>query len=645
LSNTIHTGVIGPHNSPAQPAVEAWLPAQKTPAATWAKALAVFAFLLPPPQPSLAQQAEAAPSPRTPGLVLQTGTRLVVIDVVVLDHDGRPVRDLKRDDFLLTEDKQAQTVRNFDEHSTAHPPVAGPAVPAMPAGTFTDYTPVSPTGTLNVFLLDQLNTSVKDQTYALQQLQKFVDHAPAGTQIAIFGLASRLYLLKGFTADPQALQEVLRHKIRGSSSAFLDDAAGTNTEQATQSQITSEAAAPAPPSNAPTSTDLLVATLEQFEADTQAFQTQLRIQYTLDAFSNLGHYLGNFPGRKNLFWFSAAFPINILPNPSVANSFVGAENNADRFREVSDLLTRAQVSVYPVDARGLTAVPMYDASRSGNSFARSPNTVSAELNKFYTSQALEHQTMDALAESTGGHAFYNTNGIAEAVGKAMEDGANYYTLAYSPSDRNWAGQYRHIHVGLAGALAGRGLRLEYRQGYYADVPQPVNSAGATASADSGANQYARLAISHGAPAPSDIIFKVSVLPASTAPQESVAQGNRLDPASKLKGPFQTYVVEYAALPGNFALSSESDGRHRGKIEFSAFLFDTAGHLLNSAGSDVDLNLTPETYNAFLQDAVRFHLEISAPVHGESFLRLAIHDVPSNRFGVVEIPISSIPRKP
>ena len=81
-----------------------------------------------------------------------------------------------------------------------------------------------------------------------------------------------------------------------------------------------------------------------------------------------------------------------------------------------------------------------NATGSGASFATSdPN--SDQIN-FLQQTAQEHETMQAMAEDTGGHAFINTNNLSEAVQKAIEIGSNYYTLTYSPMNRQWDGRFR-----------------------------------------------------------------------------------------------------------------------------------------------------------------------------------------------------------
>jgi len=136
-----------------------------------------------------------------------------------------------------------------------------------------------------------------------------------------------------------------------------------------------------------------------------------------------------------------------------------------------------------------------------------------------------------------------------------------------------------------------------------------------------------------------------VLPASKTTEPNVAPGNVPDPAAKQPGPWQRYDVDYLSLPKEFTLPVQPDGKHRGQIEFIAYVYDVNGHLLNVAGSTITLNLPPDAYKHYLQGAINFHLEISAPVRQETYLRIGLRDVVSNRFGVVEVPAASVNRLP
>jgi hypothetical protein len=264
-------------------------------------------------------------------------------------------------------------------------------------------------------------------------------------------------------------------------------------------------------------------------------------------------------------------------------------------------------------------------------------------------------TMEQLASDTGGQAFYNTNGLSSAVAKAMEAGSNYYTLSYSPSDHNWNGSYRSIHVALAGTPATYGLRLAYRHGYFADEPggRPPKHGELPTSApppaetltDHAKESYSHAAVSHGAPTPSDILFKVRVVPLTGKNEDTLADDNHADPGGAMKPPYRTFAVDYVALPNSFGLTAQKDGRRTGSIEFSTLVFDNDGKLLNIVDQQVNMNLTPEAYKRFVSNAVRYQLQISAPVKQQSYMRVIIHDVPNNRYGAVEIPTAQVSRLP
>ncbi|MFC6647358.1 VWA domain-containing protein [Granulicella cerasi] len=576
---------------------------------------------------------------------IHASTQIVLVDVTVQDKKGNPIHGLSKDSFVLSEDKHPQGVRHFEEHSaaTAKP---GPELPPMPAGTFTNYTPTPEGGALNILLLDSLNTPIQDQVFVRQQLLDFIKKAPAGQRIAIFGLSNRLYMLQGFSSDPQTLKDSLQKKLTARQSTMLDGAAGSSEAVDSLDDLT-------PASDI--SGSLAASSLQQFQTQMNAQMTQFRVQYTLDAFNTLAHYLQNFPGRKNLIWFSGSFPINIMPDATLDNPFSVMNLNEDEFRETTNLLARSQVAVYPVDARGLMVDPTFSAAQSGRSFSRNPQAFGNKIAQFNQSQADEHITMNQLADDTGGRAFYNTNDLTSAVSKAIDSGSNYYTLAYSPSNKKWDGSYRNIRVELAPALAGSGYQLSYRHGYYAFDPNaptpkkrpeatpntPVTTEDKLTSATQAA-AYERTAMAHGAPTPQDILFKVRVLPASTSTSDKFAPNNAPDPIHPIKPPFRDFLVDYA-IPGSaFSLTKSPQGRFQGGIAFSVFLYDRDGRLLNTSGETIHLNLTPENYEAF-RKVVRGRFAISVPAKGggEMFLRIGVEDVSAARFGVVEIPVASV----
>ena len=77
--------------------------------------LLILLFFLPAysqEQSSVSTQQESTEIPQ-PAAVLKVTTRLVVVDVIATDGRGRPVADLKPQDFAVLEDGKAQQVRFF----------------------------------------------------------------------------------------------------------------------------------------------------------------------------------------------------------------------------------------------------------------------------------------------------------------------------------------------------------------------------------------------------------------------------------------------------------------------------------------------------------------------------------------------------
>jgi len=570
-----------------------------------------------------------------PAATLKASTNLVVVDVVVSDLHGNPVKGLKQGVFSVTEDKAPQRLRAFEEHTTTLKPVVE-AFPTLPPGIFTNYVPVPLNGALNVLLLDTLNTPVADQQFVRSQLLDYLKHEKPGTSVAIFGLTTRLSLLQGFTSDPEVLRGVIDHK-GPRSSALLDDAAGTRAAQdSTSNQM-----------NLVSSNPTLAYNVATFQAEQKSFQLQLRARYTLAAMNELARYLGNFSGRKNVIWFSGSFPVSTLPDAeSAGDPFAGMSSSQEEFRETTNLLAHGQIAVYPVDARGLETLPMFSAANQMPNSARNVRNFESQL-------ADEQGTMRQLAMETGGKAFLNTNGLAQAVTKAIEAGSNYYTLSYTPTNAKQQGEYRKIRVELASS----GYTLAYRQGYFSEKPETsprrvlslANSSSATQAtaarpADTGPMERAML---HGAPGPTEIIFKLRVLPTSRETEDHAAEGNALAQSPKAdakptaRPPYRRYSVDFAASPQDIRFTPIAENKLHANVEFVTLVLDRDGNLVNSITNTVLANLTPERYKSMLRGGVQFHQEISVPEKGVYTLRVGVHDLTSGHIGATELAIADV----
>jgi len=560
---------------------------------------------------------------------------LVVLDVVVTDVHKNPVHSLTKSDFALLEDGHAQTIKTFEEHTSAEAAKL-PALPKLDPGTFTNYSPTPASGALNILLLDTLNTPMKDQPVVRDQMLKYLKEARPGVRMAIFGLNTQLRLLQGFTSDPELLRAVLNGKKGGpKASPLLNDP--LSGDQPGADDLMMDMATEVL-GNSPSGAEVL-ANMQQFEAEQQSFQLQMRARYTLDAFNQLGRYLSQLPGRKNLIWFSGSFPINILPNGDLLNPFSVVASSEDEFRETSNLLARSQVAVYPIDARGLMTMPMMSASNSGSKYARNPTAFGKDLSTFYSNTADEHSTMYQMAEATGGEAFVNTNGLKEAVEKAVEAGSNYYTLTYTPINQEWRGDYRKIQI----KMARQGLTLAYRRGYYADDPrasihhdEPKNSSSGLGPAPYSAIHTAML---RGGPDPTEIIFGANIRPSSGDTESALAPSNVAAP--KITGPYRRYTALFSIDPKGIDCPGNPDGVRHCDLESITFVYDADGVLFNTQTGRLTADIPASRFASLMQSGIRFRQEISVPVKGEYFLRIGVHDRTTNRVGAVEVPVYAV----
>jgi hypothetical protein len=323
----------------------------------------------------------------------------------------------------------------------------------------------------------------------------------------------------------------------------------------------------------------------------------------------LALYLAGVPGRKNLIWFSNAFPLNLMPHGSdMAVPFIGESSWDVEYRETVNLLASSRVAVFPVDARGLEISP------GGNSVFEA------------------HQTMQEVAEDTGGKAFINTNGLAQAVETVVNSGSNFYTLAYVPTNANPHGEFRSLQIKLDNS---GDLKLAYRRGYYAD------DTGAASAAT--LRETMQTATSYLAPPATQVTFYAHVQPLPAGTPDITAPGDTASPRRALdSGRFLRYIVEYSTDVRNLAILSAADGKRMAHVEYMALVYDAQGKRINSAVKSLREIWTPAQYPTTQQWGVRYRLQIDVPARGDFTLRLLVHDLTTDRIGTIDVPLSTLP---
>ena len=574
-------------------------------------------------------QPAASPAPNAPivGPVIHAQSRLVLVDVVVTDHD-KPVKGLDRSRFHLFQDGHEQPIASFEENQ---PPVSPSAseetseVPELPENTYSNVPAYPGTGSVNVLLLDALNTPASDQEQVRRQMIKYLGTIKPGTSLAIFMLSSQLRMATGFTTDVVQLLKVLETQ-KGKTQTAASNLSGDIGNLA-----------PGLANNSDPQTLWLVNTIQQFAADTQTYDNDQRVMMTLDALEQLARYLAAVQGRKNLIWFSGSFPIGLTPDALSTADMKNVRDYSSAVRETSDLLSAARVSVYPVDARGLLVAPTANASYIAPVGAgpKNPMAIGNDSTTGFAEQtSVEKDSMNTIATETGGHVYSAGNDLKAALTKITDNDSYFYAVSYVPPESKPGKNGADFHT-IEVKVDGGKYQLAYRRGYYtAPGSNPANGSGGGSSPVSAAAQ-------DGAPPSTQILFRARVLPDTApelngAPLDDKVAGER---KTSFSGGSHRYVVDLGLKPQDLPLAEDADGKRSAQLECDLLAYDDKGQLVNSLGRALRLNLSSQQYGQLTAagGAIPFRVALDLPT-GELRLRIVLYDAASAKTGSLEIPL-------
>jgi VWFA-related protein len=279
---------------------------------------------------------------------------------------------------------------------------------AVTAGTSTeDATPHT------ILLVDELNTRFEDMAYTRYSVNHLLHHdgvkLDQPTALYILG-NDGLHVLENFTRDPASIDAALR-----SHRAVLP-----------------------------------------WRLQRNFYLGMERINISMSALQQIAIASTGVPGHKNIVWISPGLPIFSMLEMSAD----GEKQLFDSIRHLSDQLLKARISIYSVDPRGVEGnfTPSYFAS---NNFAYAAYLSGlAQANN----AAFGNLAIQTLATQTGGHAFYGRNDVDREIATSLTDGNTYYTLAYSPANKDFHGEFRKIKITV---IHRPDLKVQTRDGYYA----------------------------------------------------------------------------------------------------------------------------------------------------------------------------------
>jgi len=365
--------------------------------------------------------------------------QLTVVNVTVTDKDGRPVENLTANDFALTEDGVAQTISQVAFQRIESSPDAPQPLPPIPETTAPPSSRVapavqaqiasSPAGDIRyrnrrllVLYFDLSAMPPADQARAYAAARRFIaQQIGAQDLVAVMTFQGGAVRVKqDFTADRALLQEVVETLIYGER-RDADDMPDQTTDVGTA-----------------------------FGQDDAEFNI-LNTDRQLSALQTAASMLRALPEEKALVYFASGLRLN------------GVDNQA-QLRATVNAAIRANVAIFPIDARGLVAsAPLGDATQASPAGIGLLNGQAAEraLSNFQRSQ----DTLYSLAKDTGGKALFDNNDLSLGIVQAAAAIRSYYILGFVSSNPAQDGRFRRLKVSLTRDLQ---ATLSYRQGYFAD---------------------------------------------------------------------------------------------------------------------------------------------------------------------------------
>jgi VWFA-related protein len=370
-------------------------------------------------------------------VTFKANANLVIIDVSAKDKGGLPVEGLKPDDFIVLEDGKPQKISVFEYQRISSKPEPLKEVtledqfqlPEAPKTTITSATPGQiqyHDKRLMVFFFDFSSMQIPDQLRAQDgALEYLKSHITKDDEVAVLFYASVIQVLSDFTNDRDVLTRVIKGLPIGEASelAALADTGDDNGED-TQAAFVAD------------------------ETEFNIFSTDKKLAAIEDA----AKMLASFPEKKALVYFSGGVTRSGLDNEAQLQAAINAAS-------------KANLAIYSIDARGLTADPPGGgASKAGSRGSGIFN--GAVQNSQRSAQLASQDTLYTLAAETGGKSFFDSNDIAMGIQRTQEAMGSYYLLGYYSTNNAADGKFRKISVKLNNSKLA--AKLEHREGYYAD---------------------------------------------------------------------------------------------------------------------------------------------------------------------------------
>src|SRR5262245_9589340 len=527
----------------------------------------------PPPQAQTPPPAQP-PAPNQ-GPTFRVRVDYVEVDVVVNDRQGNLVRDLKKEDFQIMEDGKAQAITTFSLVDIPIERADRPLYQVDPIEPDVKTNERSFDGRIYVMVIDDTHTNFGRTARVKGAARQFIQQRlGANDLMAVVHTFGSTASNQEFTSNKRLLLAAV-DKTMGRK---LQSATANKTQEYYRTLGTRQQGDPV---NDPEDTE-------------RAFNARS----SLDTLRNVAQWFASVHGRrKTILFVSEGIDYDIYD--MIANNGSNhrdASTVLDATRDVIAAATRANVSIYGIDPRGLTNLG--DETIEIGSF---PDDTSLGIGQgsLMNELRLSQDSLRVLSDETGGFAVVNQNDYNTAYDRIVADNSSYYVLAYYPPDAR-PGRVHKIDV----RVSRPGLTVRARKAHVT----PKETKAAPVNAKDVRSPEIKDALDSPLPI-SGLTMQVFAAPfKGAAPNASVLFG-----------------VE---MRGRDLRLANND-----KLQLSYYAIDAQGKVRGGNTDAVTLTLKPETRSRIEQQGIRMLNRMELPP-GRYQLRFAAHDAGGGAIGSV-----------
>jgi len=537
-----------------------------------AAALVLSAAALAAQQPAPANPpvSPPQPDPQMPPITFRSEVNYVEVDAVVRDDKGSFVRDLRQGDFQVFEDGVPQTVTAFSlidipvtlsDRALFLPEDLEPDVRSNAGG---------PEGRLYVLLLDDIHTDAMRSVRVRQAARQFIERSLGANDLAaVIHTSGRSDGAQDFTNSrrllAKAVDSFMGRKLRSPTLNKID------TYNLTRGGAQG-------------------ATI----ADPEQAERMHNARSMLTTLRSLSEWLAGIRGRRKAVVFvSEGIDYNVWDNTGPTSTTVNGVNVLNRgdgsllvseMRDVIAAATRANVSIYAVDPRGL----YFPGDEAMQMSGLPPDAEALGIGVFALQDELRlsQDTLRGISEETGGFASVSSNDFTSAFQRIVDANSTYYVLGYYSTNEKRDGRYRRIAV----KVNRPGVDVNARKGYVA--ARGRSAAEKSIEASAGTSKELREALNSPL---QESALKMAVF------------------AVPLKGPASKAAVAIVTqFSGRQFAFTEKGGKFTDRLEMSYVAINKQGKLTDGKRDFVDLSLKPETYQRVLESGFRVLTRMELP---------------------------------